>query len=488
MDFLTHVHAPLRKLKPRSVVSFTHAIAALSESLGRDATIDDITAEVVRDFRQEYRDGLAAMQRHAVRLGITDRAPLVLSESDNVRNWTVDRYFHEVMMKDFAWGEQTLAFHRKAIEQWLRFSRMQSTVRYVTQKRVDLFRQWLLDTGKPRKRANNMATFIRQLGKHAMPHLWLPRESEGDPEVAEAASDTLESIVLHEYLPCNPSVRAAGTKFQHHQSVKKFSLYLGHPATLDDLTDDNMVGFMQSAIDAGLSIHTANGQMAKVRALWTWLAKRRRVEKFPTVKKLKTPERVPDAWRVDDIQALIDACAKMRGEVDGIPSPLWWRTLYLVAFDSGERTGALLAMEWQHIDLEVGSIVLPAEIRKGGNKAAYYQLRPATIAELRRLRAAVLKVDRDRAEVFKFSKDHNVFYNRQRQLLRLAGIPYVKGRSGLQKVRRTFASYIEKAGGDATAALMHSSRATTLQSYIDPRVVEAKPANLLLPEIRTTAE
>jgi integrase len=351
-----------------------------------------------------------------------------------------------------------------------------------------LFRQWLLDTGHNRKRANSMASFMRQLGRHAQPHVWMPRKTSGDAEAIETTRETLEAICENEYFALNQSIKSEATKHQYRQSVRRFSEFLGHPAMTDDLTDDNLVRYMSEVVAAGKSLCTANIEMARIRALWNWLAKRRRVAKFPTTKKTRLPERVPDAWKVADIQALVDACGKMRGEIDGVPSPLWWRTLYLVTFDTGERTGALLAMEWQHIDLEVGSIVLPAEIRKGGNKAAYYQLRPATIAELRRLRAAVVKVDRDRPEVFKFTSNQQVFYNRQKQLLRLAGIPYVKGRSGLQKVRRTFASYIEKAGGDATAALMHSSRATTLQSYIDPRVVEAKPANLLLPEIRTDAQ
>jgi hypothetical protein len=40
----------------------------------------------------------------------------------------------------------------------------------------------------------------------------------------------------------------------------------------------------------------------------------------------------------------------------------------------------------------------------------------------------------------------------------------------LQKVRRTFASHIEAAGGNATQALSHTSRRVTEKSYIDPRI------------------
>lgn len=52
-----------------------------------------------------------------------------------------------------------------------------------------------------------------------------------------------------------------------------------------------------------------------------------------------------------------------------------------------------------------------------------------------------------------------------------------------QRIRRTFASFIESAGGDATEALGHSCRRVTLESYIDPTVVRKPPPNRLLPPL-----
>lgn len=61
------------------------------------------------------------------------------------------------------------------------------------------------------------------------------------------------------------------------------------------------------------------------------------------------------------------------------------------------------------------------------------------------------------------------FYLHYAKLLGRAGLPTTR-RFKPQCLRRTFASYLERVGGDATAALQHSSRKVTQQSYLDPRV------------------
>jgi hypothetical protein len=66
-------------------------------------------------------------------------------------------------------------------------------------------------------------------------------------------------------------------------------------------------------------------------------------------------------------------------------------------------------------------------------------------------------------------------------LLKFAGLPYEPHKSGLQKLRRSFATLIEAGGGDATAALMHTARKVTEQSYLDTRLIARPSPNLLLP-------
>ena len=56
-------------------------------------------------------------------------------------------------------------------------------------------------------------------------------------------------------------------------------------------------------------------------------------------------------------------------------------------------------------------------------------------------------------------------------------------------MRRSFASHLEAAGGNATDALQHSSRRVTKESYLDERIVKSEAPNRLLfdivPNVRT---
>ena len=82
--------------------------------------------------------------------------------------------------------------------------------------------------------------------------------------------------------------------------------------------------------------------------------------------------------------------------------------------------------------------------------------------------------------IFEFGGTSPTFYRHYKKLLKLAGLPYVPHKSGLQKVRRTFASHIEANGGNATAALAHTARRTTEKSYIDPRIAKEPAHNDVL--------
>ena len=303
------------------------------------------------------------------------------------------------------------------------------------------------------------------------------------PRRRKRRAATLKSVCTGRYLPANTRAPSPKTERLYLIAIRSLNRHLEREATLRDLSDATIGGWMRALRSEGLSIATINSYRAKLLALWNWCAKKRLVDDFPTVASYAAPEQIPDAWTVDQVQSHIDACDKMKGEVDGVPAPLWWRTLYMVAFDTGERTGATLAIRWSWLDLESGTLAIPAEYRKGKRKASFYRLREPTVALLRELWQLTESIDPGRENVFSWPWDQSFFYYRQKQLLKFAGLPYVKHRSGLQKLRRTFASYIEKAGGSATEALKHSSRAVTTGSYLDPRIIDAPPANALLPAI-----
>jgi len=89
-------------------------------------------------------------------------------------------------------------------------------------------------------------------------------------------------------------------------------------------------------------------------------------------------------------------------------------------------------------------------------------------------------VGRGRTDAFEFPGCRATFYGHYTRLLKAAALP--SGRKFKpQKIRRTFASFLELAGGDATEALGHSSRKVTKQSYLDQSIVKRSVPNKLLP-------
>jgi integrase len=140
---------------------------------------------------------------------------------------------------------------------------------------------------------------------------------------------------------------------------------------------------------------------------------------------------------------------------------------------TGERTEAALSIrkEWVGSD---GWLRIPASVRKGKRKSMEYELPQGVLSLLAPLMAAPGEM------LFARPFCVGTFYHRYGKLLTAAGLPTGR-RWKPQALRRTFASYLKLAGGDATDALNHDSPKTTKDSYLDPTVTDKpQPAGLIL--------
>jgi hypothetical protein len=137
------------------------------------------------------------------------------------------------------------------------------------------------------------------------------------------------------------------------------------------------------------------------------------------------------------------------------------------AFETAERVGALLAVEWRDVDLAERTILLRAENRKGAHQDLLRPISAETAAWLAQLR-------RDAGErrlVWKWDRTHTHLWTHFKNICKRAGVQ-PRGYHGL---RRAAASYIAAAGGlgEAAAALGHASPSTTQAHYVDQTI--AKP-------------
>ena len=274
------------------------------------------------------------------------------------------------------------------------------------------------------------------------------------------------------FTPAKLATRSKSTRTHYRLALENLDTFLGRPARVADLTDQNVGGMMAWLVDTGRGVRTTNNRRDYLLAFWRWCAKHGHLSRWPDVDSLPEPKRTPRAWTAEQLTSLLTTCANQTGRIAGIEAATWWTAIHNVWWDTGERTGATLQVKLADYNPESGELFIPAEVRKT-NDDRIYELTDAARAGL----AKMLKPDRDL--LFPLPGCLGTFYNHYTRLLKDAGLPSTR-RDKPQKMRRSFASHLEAAGGNATEALGHSARSVTVRSYIDPTIVKRPPPNRLL--------
>lgn len=268
---------------------------------------------------------------------------------------------------------------------------------------------------------------------------------------------------------------AATTQRRYHVVIRQFSRWLGHHATLADLTEDQIHGFLAAYFRTGVRAVTVNTARQHLISLARYGYGRGQVERVPEIRKLKEDRRVPQAWTIAQFSSLLVASRGCSGAVADIPARLFWETLFRLLFDSGMRIGAMLQVERTDVDLARAAVLVRPETQK---QRAGQWIPFCPHGTLPLVRAIWLP---QRELLFPWPFHISTFYNRLRRILKAAHLPTDR-RSKCHRIRRTHASYLEAAGGNATQSLGHSSPAVT-QGYLDPRICGTQRAVDLLPKL-----
>lgn len=287
--------------------------------------------------------------------------------------------------------------------------------------------------------------------------------------------DDLWTICTQVYFPKKFKVRSPKTREQYRFAVNGFEQFLGRRATLADLNEDSLVGFIHWLLEVrGVAEVTANDHRSgRLKTLWDWLARRGHVSTFHTIEKIPEPELQPLAWSQEELRRLFAAAQSMPGMVDPFRAAVYWPALLAWYWNSAERYGATFAMQQEHIDWDQGIASLPASIRKGSRKAATYRLWQSTI-EL------MLPLKRPSGAVFPWPFSKASYFLHWNKLLKMAGLPTGRHRKS-QSMRVSHATHLTVAGADASKALKHSDPATTRKSYIDQRFIVDEGISLFKP-------
>lgn len=221
-------------------------------------------------------------------------------------------------------------------------------------------------------------------------------------------------------------------------------------------TDDALACYRDARLAEGAAPDTVRGELTKLIGVAKWLGY------DPVVKKPSNVERCPEAWNRSQLRRLFREARTTKRIIWGIPGNVYWPALLGVAYDTGERIGALLSVRAG--DFTGRLLRCPAEVRKGGYRDAAYQLSRNTLRDMRRL-----WVLHPTGPVFLHGSPSRL-WQAYTALLTDAGLPADR-RSKFHRLRRTHATFVHLAGGDATAAMGHRDSATTWRYYIDATMI-----------------
>lgn len=258
---------------------------------------------------------------------------------------------------------------------------------------------------------------------------------------------------------------------QFRLTIDRWTEHLGREPVLTDLQPLPVQSFV-AARRAVRSTATAVKDRTHLVALWNHAAKRRLVAEFPTLPPLRAPKRIPRAYTVADVSALVRTARALDGTVAGVPRGLWWASLIRSCWETGERCGAHWQLRWETVDLDRLVVTFPAETRKGGSRDLLRPISQEFAGWLRQMQG-------HSPLVWPWDRSHCLLWRHLRLLAVAAGVP----NRGFHGLRRASASYLAAAGGNATEHLSHSSPTLARDHYLDPSIVRAASALDYLPPL-----
>lgn len=283
---------------------------------------------------------------------------------------------------------------------------------------------------------------------------------------------TLQQLFDDFYRPLRLRGRSLNTSRLYGCTIRSFSKWLTYPATIQDLTDLTLSRFLEHRATYR-SPYTAEKERTQLLSLWRFAADRGLLADRPCVPPAPLPDRIPQAWTVEQLQALMRAAVATRGYVGDVPAGTWYAALLNVLWESAERIGAVLSC--LPIDFVQPVLTVRAEYRKGGKRDRTYRLSPKT--------CDLLEKARGKRRLLEWPQNPGYLWAKYKDVVARAGLGHDR-KCGFHQLRRSAASHYAALGGDAVKLLDHSSPRITHRWYLDRRLTDRDPpAWEVLPKI-----
>lgn len=144
------------------------------------------------------------------------------------------------------------------------------------------------------------------------------------------------------------------TRVLYEIKARRFSRWLGRPATLADLTEPTVNAYLEHRLKE-VRRATAKGDRAHLVALWNAAYDLRILDDVPRrVKRIKRGETIVEGWTPEKLGRLLKQCdappfgaGRFRGKP--IFRPLYWRAVVMFAYDTGLRLGDVLRVRFDEL-------------------------------------------------------------------------------------------------------------------------------------------
>lgn len=256
---------------------------------------------------------------------------------------------------------------------------------------------------------------------------------------------------------------------QYRRAEKRYSSWLNRPATLADLSIDNLNGFMCYLQTNGLTGTTCRNYRVSITRIWNYATKNYDVARYDIhrVRKPKMLKKPVVAWGTSQMNALLRGAEDLTGKIKiGVDQSRFMRALILVSYDTGLRPTDLRLLQWSSVCFASKTFAITQHKTSNPHSGL---LSDSTVDALKAIQSPARQL------VFPLSKGGM----RRLELLLYKessrhGFSRTKGQ-GIGTIRKTHATAIYVSDGECAAAesLGHVGGVRTVRaSYIDHRAMK----------------
>jgi len=442
----------------------------------------------------QHRKSLETIWKFAEETGLMGPCPelqipanLKPKKNGKPRPGTLDHFFHHSFVPT---GGRCLSHtrrkrFRRVLKLWTLFHGTCPPIDQITPRHLDQFREFV--GTQPRHTyaaAHNWVRLIRELLHGASPEKWPPLKRKNAAKLRPAAiKGTLRHFYETVYCPIRLVGASEWTLSDYRHRLNVFEDYSGPELPIDQINDELLSAFFADRLKTNAQ-DTVNGYRRILLAVIAFARRKGLTEYQPCVPRLKTPKREPECWSLEEMRRIIDAASNTPGLVGPVPAGKWWPALILFVYNCGTRISATMGVPSNRLDLERGSVFVPAELQKQ-RADQRFDLLPETVKALRAIEPDRNECIFDDWPYDRTQPQFKILNSHLKRILRRAGLPHTR-RDMWHKIRRTFGTMAAAHAGKAYASEMlgHSSVRIT-EAYLDTRFLDRPSLLDALPSIST---